>query len=527
MQNQANQQPPQAAAAAAVPPLPQWQIDANNLGLDVEERELHRLLCDFHNFTRAQYVALREEGYGTLHELRNWKHKDIRSLLKDLSNRPNTRGGQRFGDKRIREVQAIAWFVNDATSRGVPINLAVYQHDPDVCMQNSALAADHVEQDTTKAGKPDKFEYANWITWEESVEVYLESVISNANGAPLSYVIRKDLPPNTNWNSLDKLQQRIYTPVLQGFAFNLDTKEVLTLMKELCLGTDAEVWIKNIKCGRLAMIALHKQCDGPDEAKKRTLEAEAKLKKLCYKYEHSFPFEKFITRMENCFKVFERYNMPMYEQQKVEKLFDKCQNSHPEFKMEVALCRSQQTTFIGAITYLKVAVARIFPDDKRGGGRQRQIAAVGKKINGVDLSDFSKTYSADEVRKLKSTKEGKDAWFAFLRDPRRKSKRKEYNKRKNSDQRKIQALEKKLKAAEESPNTNNDDGSNMDESQQRMVAATITGVMNASRQNAQQIQFPLNGRHASIRSAQRSAAGSDGGSVVSGVTQFDHLGNPL
>ncbi|GFH50497.1 predicted protein [Chaetoceros tenuissimus] len=108
--------------------------------------------------------------------------------------------------------------------------------------------------------------------------------------------------------------------------------------------------------------------------------------------------------------------MPMYEQQKVEKLFEKCQNNHPEFKVEVALCRSQQTTFIGAITYLKTAVARIFPDDKKGRGRQRQIATVEKKINGVDLSDFSKTYSQEEVRKLKSTKEGRDAWFAFLRD---------------------------------------------------------------------------------------------------------------
>ena len=162
-------------------------------------------------------------------------------MLKDLSNRVVTRGGQRFGDKRIREVQAIAWFVNDATSRGVPVNLALYQQDPATCMQNAALAADHAEQDTTKAEKPDKFAYANWITWEEFVEVYLESVTSYANGAPLSYVIRKGLSPNTNWNQLDELQQRVYTPLLTGFAFNLDTQQVLTLLKELYLGTDVEV----------------------------------------------------------------------------------------------------------------------------------------------------------------------------------------------------------------------------------------------------------------------------------------------
>ena len=66
----------------------------------------------------------------------------------------------------------------------------------------------------------------------------------------------------------------------------------------------------------------------------------------------------------------------------------------------------------------------------------------------------------------------------------------------------------------------------MNESEQRMVASMINGVMNASRHNAQQIQFPLNGRHANIRSAQRSSAGSGGVSVASEMT-FDHLGNPL
>ena len=280
------------------------------------------------------------------------------------------------------------------------------------------------------------------------------------------------------------------------------------------------------------MQALCTHYDGPDEAKKRTLEAEAKLKKLCYRHEYTFPFEKFITRMENCFKVFGRYDMPMYEQQKIEKLFEKCQNNNPEFKLEVGICRSQQTTFIGAITYLKTAVARIFPDEKKSSGRPRQISATGKKVNGVDLSGFSKTYSQEEVNKLKSTEEGRNAWKAFLRDPRRKSKKKEYNKRKGSDQRKIQALEKKLKAAEEASHANSGDGSgssgapNMNGSEQRMVASMINGVMNASRHNAQQIQFPLNGRHANIKSAQRSSAGSGGASVASEMT-FDHLGNPL
>ena len=371
----------------------------------MEERVLHELLCSFHSFTVGQYTTLREQGYGTLYELRSWRHKDIESLLNTLGNRPNNRGGRQFGHKLVRQLQAITWLVRDSASRGIATNLDTYRQNPELYIENAILASEHESNDSSAADKPEKFKYEDWITWEESVQVYLESERSNARGAPLCYVIRKDLPPNTNWNTLDALQQRIYTPSLQGFAFDIDTKTVLTLLKELCLGTDAEVWIQNIRCGRAAMLALRSHYDGPDEAKKRTLEAESKLKSLFYKHEYSFSFERFITEMQKHFKVLERYEMPVHEQKKVETLFDKCQNNHPEFKMEVGICRSQNDTFIVAITYLKTAVARIFPEGKKGVGRPRQISAA--KVNGIDLSDFTKNYSKQEINKLKSTPDGK------------------------------------------------------------------------------------------------------------------------
>ena len=272
------------------------------------------------------------------------------------------------------------------------------------------------------------------------------------------------------------------------------------------------------------MLALRKHYDGPDEAKKRTLEAEAKLKSLFYKHEFSFPFERFITEMQKHFKVLERYEMPVHEQKKVETLFEKCQNNHPEFKMEVGICRSQNDTFIGAITYLKTAVARIFPEGKKSVGRPRQVSAT--RVNGIDLSDFTKNYSKQEINKLKSTPEGKKAWYDFLNDPRRQSHSKAYKKRKSQESRKIKALQKKLKAAEgTSTGTSTTGESAISTDQQRVVAAMINGVMNASRQNGQPIQFPTNGRTASIQSAQR-GQGSGAASVNSEVT-FDHLGNPL
>jgi len=112
------QQPPAAQAVAvqappAQPPLPQWESEANALDLQGEHRRLYELLRDFHSFSREQCVKLRNEGYSSLSDLVNWEYKDIRSLLENLSNRPTTRGGQQFGDRKIKQLQALSWFLTD------------------------------------------------------------------------------------------------------------------------------------------------------------------------------------------------------------------------------------------------------------------------------------------------------------------------------------------------------------------------------------------------------------------------------
>ena len=251
------------------------------------------------------------------------------------------------------------------------------------------------------------------------------------------------------------------------------------------------------------------------------------------KHEFTFSFEKFATALQKHFKVLERYEVSMYESDKVDLLFEKCQNNNPEFKTDVGICRSQCTTFIDAITFLKTSVSRIFPSNVGTGGRQhggrgrRNISSV-KSINGVDLSDFGKYFSSEEVQQIKSNDKGKKAWTNFLKDPRRK---KAVGKKRNKNgrgDRKIQALEKRLKVAEDA--LSGGDGSsggtsttaNMSTDEQRVVAATINGVMAASRHNANDIQFPTNGR--SVRSMQSGAR--SGASVASDVT-FDHMGNPL
>jgi len=207
-----NIQPPPAravpAAAVAAPLFAQWEIEANILNLQGEHRLLHQLLREFHSFSRDQCAKLREEGYSSLSDLINWKFQEIRSLLKDLSNRPSNRGGQRFGDRKIKELQALRWFITDRSRRGLTFDFDLYKAEATQYISFAEIDSE-IDKDEA-ADKPEKFKYASWNKWEESVCIYLDSVISK-NGAPLSYVIRKDLDVEIEWESLDRKTQQIYT----------------------------------------------------------------------------------------------------------------------------------------------------------------------------------------------------------------------------------------------------------------------------------------------------------------------------
>jgi len=114
--------------------------------------------------------------------------------------------------------------------RGLSFDLDLYRQEANQYISFAEIDSE-IDKDET-ADKPDKFKYANWNKWEESVYIYLNSVVSKS-GAPLSNVIRKDLEAGTKWDELDRKVQ-IYTAPLQDFTFNIDSKRVLTLLKDLC-----------------------------------------------------------------------------------------------------------------------------------------------------------------------------------------------------------------------------------------------------------------------------------------------------
>ena len=282
---------------------------------------------------------------------------------------------------------------------------------------------------------------------------------------------------------------------------------MLTLLKELCLDTEAETWFRNIKCGREAMKTLQIHYDGPDESKRRMEEARAKIKDIYYKHEGTFTFENFVTNLFDAFQILEKYGEPLYEQEKLRLLFSKSQNTHPEFKQEVVICRSQCTTFAGAVTYLKTVIARLFPGIAKPKSR-RNVSSIktDKEINGVDISDLSRWYDSNEIKKLNESQAGKRILAKIMGAKKRHRKHKDKIDKIKSNKRSRRVNSVAVTPAE--------DSSTLSDRDRRMVAAMINGVNNASKHDSS-----MNGRL--IRTRKNDSASSE-----SAVT-FDYLGNPI
>lgn len=490
--------------------LPQWGVRANALGLNEAQRELYELLVNFHAFTHEQYVCLKDMGgYDTLLSMQNWRHKDIYKWCSAMRSLNVNRGGRTFQENRVRILQGIAWFVTDCTRRGKQVDVNDYKDNPEeykLCAETDYQEGEH---DAPPVSKPEKFSYKTWIEWEESVYTYFDSM-NNSNGVSLAYVIRKDLDRPLE----GRKEEIIYNAPHEGYLFQMDNKKVGDIIRELCLGTEAEAWLGNKKGGKECMTALRLHYDGSDEAERRLTSAKARLEKLYYRAEATFPFEKYVTTLTEIYNTCERYNQPMYESDKLKYLLNRCQNNHSDFKQEVNIARSSCATFLEAVTYLKTVVARLFPDGQRMGGKRRYINNVNKKYynkkgghskrgeprnnyNGVDTSDLSRWYSDEE-------------WQKLPRFMRKKIRDDPDHKKKNHTDMNEKTRKRQIKEVSTS-STGKTADDELSPAEKRIVAATITGLAHMTSKKGNGAPA---GRAAVIAKVQKS-------------TTYDHLGNEI
>ena len=74
--------------------------------------------------------------------------------------------------------------------------------------------------------------------------------------------------------------------------FTRDSSKAIGILKELTFGIDAATWIKGLNCGRKSMQHIKSNYDVTSEGAQRKQFSRANLKKIFYKNETTFKFDK-------------------------------------------------------------------------------------------------------------------------------------------------------------------------------------------------------------------------------------------
>ena len=95
------------------------------------------------------------------------------------------------------------------------------------------------------------------------------------------------------WLAATRAERLLYGAALTGPSFVQDSQEVYRIVKQWTLNTLAFAWVipfDKREDGRGAVAAMHAHYDGPGKMAKNLSKAEADLKNLHYKNEHSLSF---------------------------------------------------------------------------------------------------------------------------------------------------------------------------------------------------------------------------------------------
>ena len=141
-----------------------------------------------------------------------------------------------------RILGAILW-VRDCTRRG---------QDPVHGDLTPALLADYVEQgqfdrleDDVEVPDPPKLSESNFLEWEEAMLAKLGTKIG-VRGVPLSYVVRRGLPPGRTIDDIqDSAERLIHETTHEGAQYRRDNIAVGQYIKGVLSGQDATAWVEN------------------------------------------------------------------------------------------------------------------------------------------------------------------------------------------------------------------------------------------------------------------------------------------
>jgi hypothetical protein len=387
------------------------------------------------------------QGLSGIDDLKLLQMKDVKGMIKNHNDDPNT---TRLGYIAQRNIEALVYWVRDQTRRQQPLTIA---HWNDAALGEAILAMQIDDQQDDNADTPMKVSKIKtgleWYDWKEKFENYL-MMIKGVSGAPLDYVIRKEMP--AGWdpvrdatNEHEKLK---YQLSLTGPAFAMDTKTVYKKLRELTLGEEAYTWIKTEESsmnGRRAWLRLTDHFESEQWVGRRVNEAEKIIKDSVYTNEYTFAFERMTALLNSSYVILEKNDQPYSDRTRVKNLATAIQMPH---NMDIRVAKrymldNYSDDWLGAINYMGNVVAELFPltrkntGHKRGGynrhisesntrarhgggrddgrgrgrghgrgrfeqgrGRGRGSGNQGVSFNNVNCTDVHRTFSDDEFRAM-------------------------------------------------------------------------------------------------------------------------------
>ena len=381
----------------------------------------------------SQTRLIEFEGLEEIEELANYTDAELDTMADRNSKRSPAATRVQMGLARTKKLKAVKFWINKKLRENAACDLTEL---------TDALIGELIrEMSLTKSDKdsdsklyyPDAFNANDYKNWIKKVSNYLDSR-KGKSGVPLSYVIRPvDADPE---DAQDEYTRTLWAASFETPQFKDDNREVYHLFKDLLTKTDGATWFEKVTDGdgRAAHLLLREHYVGEAHDMRRAASANAKLEALFWKSEASFPFEKYLTRMNEAFKELADAGQPMYVQQKVQTLLRSIKCDDIQVQTTMGIIRDRYLNdFDGACLTLSRTVSSRFASiepgkNKRsigatstnsrntrgGGGRSNNRGGRNNgrgnnsgnnrmkvMMNGVDVSDIHRNFTADEWDKLR------------------------------------------------------------------------------------------------------------------------------
>ena len=382
---------------------------------------------------RTRFVN--QSGLSKLSDFLLFEAEDLNKVVSQLSKRQNDSERLRVTQLQVKKLIGVGLWVRDKKRRGQDLDHNELDDQLILDLLEKKRFKDQ-ESESGSVDSPPSFEPVNWVKWHILFCNYMRS-LSGVTDIPLYYVIRKEKTPDEIL-VMDETDQLIYQASLCGNAFKFDKKRVYTILKQFLANTDAWQWIQahdESQDGRMAMKALRDHYDGPGSKMKRLANANQSISTLHYTQEHTFSFEKYITKLKGAFNILKDNEEPKTEREKVRLMLQKIQSNNVQIQSAIstiAMDDSLNSNFDLACNKLSERIAIIFPSSATGRQRYRTTSATNsgsrfhkrgnrgrgsgrgprggrgtsfndsynKIVNGVDISNLTRKFTSDEYTKL-------------------------------------------------------------------------------------------------------------------------------